>query len=90
MALRRRVSGTFVFFTLIFCLALPRRSMPRLPAGEFPRRTLRRLRLSGRDWTIDFSHARIDFKAVEASSSVRVELHPNLIVKRSKEPTASR
>jgi len=28
--------------------------------------------------------ARIDFKAVEASSSVRVELHPNLIVKEVK------
>jgi aminopeptidase N len=30
--------------------------------------------------------AKIDFKAVEASSSVRVELHPNLIVKEVKGP----
>ncbi len=30
--------------------------------------------------------AKIDFKAVEASSSVRVELHPNLIVKEVKSP----
>ena len=30
--------------------------------------------------------AKIDFKAVEASTSVRVELHPNLIVKEVKGP----
>src|SRR5256886_1459935 len=32
--------------------------------------------------------AKVDFKAVEASSSVRVELHPNLIVKDVKGPDA--
>src|ERR1700741_927141 len=30
--------------------------------------------------------AKIDFKAIEASSSVRVELHPNLVVKEVKGP----
>jgi aminopeptidase N len=85
MALRRRVPATFLFATLIFlsCAAAP-----------LPAQALRPVNFLAEHYDISASldpigqslsaTAKIDFKAVEASSSVRVELHQNLIVKEVK------
>src|SRR6266550_716826 len=85
MALRRRVPSPILVLALLFLssLAAPRRAqVPQLPnflADHYD--------VSATLDTIGQSisaTARIDFKAVEASSTVRVELHPNLIVKEVK------
>src|SRR6267143_2384596 len=85
MALRRRVPGTFVFFTLIFlsCAAAPLQAQAPRPANFLAEHYDVSASLDAIGQSISAS-AKIDFKAVEASSSVRVELHPNLIVKEVK------
>jgi len=85
MALRRRVPGTFVFFTLIFlsCAAAPLQAQAPRPANFLAEHYDVSASLDAIGQSISAT-AKIDFKAVEASSSVRVELHPNLIVKEVK------
>jgi aminopeptidase N len=85
MALRRRVPGTFVFFTLIFlsCAATPLQAQAPRPANFLAEHYDVSASLDAIGQSISAT-AKIDFKAVEASSSVRVELHPNLIVKEVK------
>ena len=85
MALRRRVSGTFVFFTLIFlsCAAAPLHAQAPRPVNFLADHYDVPASLDAIGQSISAT-AKIDFKAVEASSSVRVELHPNLIVKEVK------
>jgi len=85
MALRRRVPGTFVFFTLIFlsCVAAPLQAQAPRPANFLAEHYDVSASLDAIGQSISAT-AKIDFKAVEASSSVRVELHPNLIVKEVK------
>src|SRR6202045_41039 len=82
MALRRRVSGTFVFFTLIFLsyAAAPLHAQAPRPVNFLAEHYDVSASLDAIGQSISAT-AKIDFKAVEASSSVRVELHPNLIVK---------
>src|SRR2546422_8025780 len=82
MALRRRVPGIFVFFTLIFlsCAAAPLQAQAPRPANFLAEHYDVSASLDAIGQSISAT-AKIDFKAVEASSSVRVELHPNLIVK---------
>jgi len=87
MALRRRVSGASCVPALIClsCLAAPLHAqVPR--AATF---LAEHYDVSASVDAIGQSISavtKIDFKAVEASSSVRVELHPNLIVKEVKGP----
>ena len=85
MALRRRVPGIFVFFTLIFlsCAAAPLQAQAPRPANFLAEHYDVSASLDAIGQSISAT-AKIDFKAVEASSSVRVELHPNLIVKEVK------
>ena len=85
MALRRRVPGTFLFFMLIFlsCAAAPLQAQAPRPANFLAEHYDVSASLDAIGQSISAS-AKIDFKAVEASSSVRVELHPNLIVKEVK------
>ncbi len=85
MALRRRVPGTFVFFTLIFlsCADAPLQAQAPRPANFLAEHYDVSASLDAIGQSISAT-AKIDFKAVEASSSVRVELHPNLIVKEVK------
>src|SRR6266481_4256495 len=85
MALRRRVSGTFVFFTLILlsCAAAPLQAQAPRPVNFLAEHYDVSASLDAIGQSISAT-AKIDFKAVEASSSVRVELHPNLIVKEVK------
>src|SRR6202521_5652964 len=85
MALRPRVSGTFVFFTLIFlcCAAAPLHAQALRPVNFLAEHYDVSASLDAIGQSISAT-AKIDFKAVEASSSVRVELHPNLIVKEVK------
>src|SRR5438309_10903166 len=87
MALRRRVSGTFFFFTLIFllCAVGPLRAQVPRPANFLADHYDISASLDAIGQSISAT-AKIDFKAIEASSSVRVELHPNLIVKDVKGP----
>src|SRR5712691_6977277 len=85
MALRRKVSSTFFFFTLIYLLC---------PVGPLEAQVPRPANFLAEHYDVSASldaigqsisaTAKIEFKAVEASSSVRVELHPNLIVKEVK------
>src|SRR5437588_1895651 len=85
MALRRRVLGAFFFFTLIFlsCVAAPLEAQVPRPANFLAEHYDVSASLDAIGQSISAT-AKIDFKAVEASSSVRVELHPNLIVKEVK------
>ncbi|PYU67082.1 MAG: hypothetical protein DMG49_20005, partial [Acidobacteria bacterium] len=85
MALRRRVLGAFFFFTLIFlsCVAAPLAAQVPRPANFLAQHYDVSASLDAIGQSISAT-AKIDFKAVEASSSVRVELHPNLIVKEIK------
>src|ERR1700674_3698100 len=82
MALRRRASGTFFIFTLIFlsCAAAPLRAQDPRPANFLAEHYDVSASLDSIGQSISAT-AKIDFKAVEASSSVRVELHTNLTVK---------
>ncbi len=85
MALLRRVSGTFFRFTLISlsCLAAPLQAQVPRPANFLAEHYDVSASLDAIGQSISAT-AKIDFKAVEASSSVRVELHPNLVVKEVK------
>jgi len=85
MALRRRASATFFFFTLMFlsCAAAPLQAQAPRPVNFLAEHYDVSASLDAIGQSISAT-ARIDFKAIEASSSVRVELHPNLIVKEVK------
>src|SRR6266481_1499497 len=87
MALLRRACGTFLFFTLIFLsgVAVPLHAQVARPATFLAEHYDVSASLDAIGQSISAT-AKIDFKAVEASSSVRVELHPNLIVKEVKGP----
>src|SRR5260370_155180 len=85
MALLRRVSGTFFLFTVFFlcCVAGRLQAQVPRPANFVAEHYDVSASLDAIGQSISAT-AKIDFKAVEASSSVRVELHPNLIVKEIK------
>jgi tetratricopeptide (TPR) repeat protein len=85
MALRRRVPATFFFITLIFlsCAAAPLHAQAPRPVNFLAEHYEISASLDPIGQSLSAT-AKIDFKAVEASSSVRVELHPNLIVKEVK------
>src|SRR2546422_10852509 len=84
MALRRRVPATSLF-ALIFlsCAAAPLQAQAPRPATFLAEHYDISATLDAIGQSISAT-AKIDFKAVEASSSVRVELHPNLVVKEVK------
>jgi hypothetical protein len=87
MALRRRVPGPIFVLALIFlcCLAAPLRAQIPQPPNFLADHYDVSATLDTIGQSISAT-ARIDFKAVEASSTVRVELHPNLVVKEIKGP----
>src|SRR5438046_10630933 len=87
MALRPRVSGAFCVLTLIYlsCVAAPLRAQVPRAANFLADHYDVSASLDAIGQSISAT-AKVDFKAVEASSSVRVELHPNLIVKDVKGP----
>jgi tetratricopeptide (TPR) repeat protein len=85
MALRRRVFGTFFIFALLLfvCSPAPLRAQAPRPATFLAERYDVSATLDAIGQSLSAT-AKIDFKALEASSSVRVELHPNLVVKEVK------
>ena len=86
MALRRRLSGPIFVLALIFlsCIVPLRAQIPQ-PANFLAEHYDVSTMLDAIGQSISAT-AKINFKAVEASSTVRVELHPNLIVKEVKGP----
>src|SRR6266446_6136716 len=87
LTLRRRERSTIFVLAMIFVrsLAAPLRAQVPQP----PNFLADHYDMSATLDTIGQSSsasAKIDFKAVEASSTVRVELHPNLVVKEIKGP----
>src|SRR5256886_619359 len=87
MALLRRACATLFFITLIFlsCVAVPLEAQVPRPANFLAEHYDVPAWLDAIGQSIPAT-AKIDLKVVEASSSVRVELHPNLIVKEVKGP----
>src|SRR5712664_2151029 len=87
MALRRRISATFFLLTLILLssAAAPLYAQAPRPANFLAEHYDVSASLDAIGQSISAT-AKINFKAVEASSTVRVELHPNLIVKEVKGP----
>src|SRR5467141_2494629 len=85
MALRRKASATFFLFTLIFlsCAAAPLQAQSPRPENFLAEHYDVSASLDAIGQSISAT-AKIDLKAVEASSSVRVELHQNLTVKEVK------
>ncbi len=85
MALRSRVPATFFFIALLclFCSAAPLQAQAPRPATFLAEHYDVSATLDSIGQSLS-AVAKIDFKAIEASSSVRVELHPNLIVKEVK------
>jgi aminopeptidase N len=85
MALLRRASGTFFCLApiLLSVIAAPLRAQGPRPATFLAEHYDVSASLDAIGQSISAT-TKIDFKAVEASSSVRVELHPNLIVKEVK------
>ena len=85
MALRRRVFGTYYIFALLVLGlgAAPLRAQVPTPANFLAQHYEVSATLDSIGQSIS-AIAKIDFKATEASSSVRVELHPNLVVKEVK------
>jgi tetratricopeptide (TPR) repeat protein len=85
MALRPRVPATFSFIALLClaCAAAPLHAQTPRPATFLAEHYDVSATLDAIGQSIS-AVAKIDFKAIEASSSVRVELHPNLIVKEVK------
>src|SRR5467141_3991800 len=85
MDLRRRVFGTyFIFALLVLGLgAAPLRAQVPIPANFLAQHYEVSATLDAIGQSIS-AVAKIDFKATEASSSVRVELHPNLVVREVK------
>src|SRR5712664_1461189 len=82
MALRPRVPAALFFFALLclFHAAAPLQAQIPQPANFLAEHYDVSAMLDAIGQSISAT-AKINFKAVEASSSVRVELHPNLIVK---------
>jgi tetratricopeptide (TPR) repeat protein len=88
MTLRRRtVPSPISILALIFlsCAAAPVRAQAPLPSNFLAEHYDVSATLDPIGQSIS-AIAKIDFKAVEASSTVRVELHPNLVVKEVKGP----
>src|SRR5882762_9225613 len=87
MALRRRVPSPIFVLALIFLgsLAAPLRAQVPQPPNFLADHYDVSATLDAIGQSISAT-AKIDFKAVEASSTVRVELHPNLVVKEIKGP----
>jgi tetratricopeptide (TPR) repeat protein len=85
MDLRRRVFGTyFIFALLVLGLgAAPLRAQVPTPANFLAQHYEVSATLDAIGQSIS-AVAKIEFKAREASSSVRVELHPNLVVREVK------
>jgi tetratricopeptide (TPR) repeat protein len=85
MALRRRVCALSCLFALMIlvCTAAPLRAQAPRPVTFLAQHYDVSVTLDAIGQSISAT-AKVDFKAVEASSSVRVELHPNLIVKEVK------
>jgi tetratricopeptide (TPR) repeat protein len=85
MALRPRVPAIFFFFALlcVACAVAPLQAQTPRPATFLAEHYDVSATLDAIGQSIS-AVAKIDFKAIEASSSVRVELHPNLIVKEVK------
>jgi aminopeptidase N len=85
MTLRRRVSALFYLLALalVVCAATPLLAQTPRPATFLAEHYDVSATLDAIGQSISAT-AKIDFKALEASSSVRVELHPNLIVKEVK------
>jgi tetratricopeptide (TPR) repeat protein len=85
MALRRRVSAPSCLFALLLlvCAPAPLRAQAPRPATFLAEHYDVSATLDAIGQSLSAT-AKIDFKALEASSSVRVELHPNLIVKEVK------
>jgi hypothetical protein len=82
MARSRKVPRTFLFLALIppLCIAAPLHAQAPRPVNFLADNYDVTATLDAIGQSISAA-AKIDFKAVEASSSVRVELHPNLVVK---------
>jgi tetratricopeptide (TPR) repeat protein len=82
MALRRRVSGTIfvIALMLLVCMAAPLSAQAPRPASFLAEHYDVSATLDAIGQALSAT-AKIDFKAVEVASSVRVELHPNLMVK---------
>src|SRR2546425_7146911 len=84
MALRRRVPAISLFALMFLsCAAAPLQAQVPRPATFLAEHYDISATLDAIGQSISAT-AKIDFKAVEASSSVRVELHPNLVVKEVK------
>src|SRR2546425_5009228 len=84
MALRRRVPATSLFALMFLsCAAAPLQAQVPRPATFLAEHYDISATLDAIGQSISAT-AKIDFKAIEASSSVRVELHPNLLVKEVK------
>ena len=85
MALRRRVPSPIFVLALIFLssLAAPLRAQVPQPPNFLAEHYDVSATLDTIGQSI-FATAKIDFKAIEASSTIRVELHPNLVVKEIK------
>src|SRR5260370_12051734 len=81
MALRRRAAVTFFFFTLMFlpCVAAPLQAQVPRPANFLAVHYDVSASLDAIGQSISAT-PKLEFKAVEASTSVRAELHPNLAV----------
>jgi tetratricopeptide (TPR) repeat protein len=82
MARRRGVPGTFfaLAFAFLAWAAMPLRAQMPRPANFLAEHYDVSATLDAIGQSLSAT-AKIDFKALEAASSVRVELHPNLIVK---------
>jgi aminopeptidase N len=85
MALRQRVSATFVLVTMTYlcCAAGPLQAQAPQPVNFLAEHYDVSATLDPIGQSLSAT-AKIDFKAVEAASSVRVELHQNLVVKEVK------
>ncbi len=87
MTLRRKPSAALFFFTLtsLICAPAHLHAQATQPANFVAAHYDVSATLDAIGQSIS-AVAKIDFKAVEASSTVRVELHPNLVVKEIKGP----
>src|SRR6266700_3040964 len=85
MARRPIVFASVFLIALSFCAAVPLQAQVPRPASFRAEHYDVSASLDSIGQSIT-STAKIDFQAVEAASSVRVELHPNLIVKEVKGP----
>src|SRR5258707_8834283 len=87
MALRRRVPSPTFVLALIFLSSFgaPLRAQVPQPPNFLAEHSDVSASLDAMGQSISAT-AKMEFKAVEASSSVRVELHPNLVVKEVKGP----